>query len=220
VKLLIALALVVAFYAQAEEISDPIIPPVEPFLTGNTRITVQASLLNISELTVSNNLVRASYTDLESAPKLITLQAAHRLYNSDRFVAFAQLNVGFAYLSGPSITSMGDGSPFADRANMLWMPMQFSLKAEMVIPNFTWVIPTITAGIGVNLLSQSGHSPQIAASHWIPSFTISPALLFMGHKKENDWFAGFSFGTTYHSSFAAVDRLRVWSIDLAFHIWL
>lgn len=218
---LIHLSLLLLCSIQMAFAEDAVVPPAtsSEFLSGPSRFSVQASLLSVSDIQISNPFTRSSYANPELTAKLISFEASHRLVETERFIGFAALSLGFSYMNGSARSALQDSEALNDRTNLLWFPLVFSFKAQFPIPDFAWVTPTLSVGTGINFLSQYGNSNRVGLVSWVPSFSISPALLFLGRKRADDWFGGFSFGTTFQSSFASAQLLRVWSIDLGFHAW-
>lgn len=193
-------------------------------ISGALEITPQISFVNPTKFVISNSYFEVPYSENLHGVPFFHLILSTPIAFWDRFVVFAQGQVGYTYKEGlyTNIRSRGsDAGQLSDVIRLSWLPLLASTRIEYDIPGTTLVKPSITLGAGMHWILQSGKLDGIEQGFWIPFYSTGAALtLFDQSRKAGEWFGGVTVGATVQNSFGSSQEVHAWSIDVGTHLVL
>lgn len=203
----------------AAEIAEATTPP--PGVSFSyLELLPQASIVTPGNLVLRNSLFRVPYSDLNTGMPSLGIGLGVPLFTAGRFEFFAMAFANYRFKQGSIGVQDSEGNVRQDTLTLHWIPLSGGLKIAFEIPDFSYAKPTITLGAGTQWMSQSGSLSGISTNFWVPYAYLSPALTFLEARSANEWFGGFSFGTTVYRALTTDQTVEGLSLDLTVNIVL
>jgi len=180
----------------------------------------QASILTPGTLELQSDQYATSFSNSATGMPAVAAGIALPVVRTGGWIFSAQTSVGYRYKQGTYAIKGSEGIRPLEAVSLHWIPMSLAAKITYDFSGVPFVRPTLIVGAGAQWLRLSGDLPGYTRSYWTPFAFISPALTIIEGRSEEDWFGGFSFGTTLYQSFASAQRISGLSLDLSFNILL
>lgn len=180
----------------------------------------QASILTPGTLELQSDQYATSFSNSATGMPAVAIGLAVPVLRTGGFIFSLQTNVGYRYKQGTYAVKAGGEARPLQPITLHWVPMSLATKLTYDFSGVPFVRPTLIAGVGAQWLHLSGDLPGDTRSFWTPFAYVSPAITILEGRSEDDWFGGFSFGTTYYQSFASPQRISGLSLDLTLNILL
>lgn len=200
---------------------DPATGQVSHATPSRIHLIPQVSILTLSEVVLINNAFRVPYSDSFTGIPAFFLRIATPLFTIKNTEFFGEVRVGYGGKGGETrVFSIQSDASSDESMRLYWVPFSAAIRVQHALPGFEVFLPTLAVGVGEQWIGQRGGTSTLRQDFWIPFFHISPGLTFMGGRRTEDWFGGFSFGVTYQDSFATEQTVRSWAMDLSMSFFL
>ncbi len=194
----------------------------EPSLSSAVRLSINASLLSVSELTLSNKYFEVPYA--AGMGILPSLQIAAQI----QFAQYAGLSLsglaaaGYSYYEGVQKAYSKTALVNTERTTLITVhrvPLYLGAKLDYSIPSLSEIRPFVVAKTGAQWFYQSGALDGLEQGFWIPFVEWGGGLtLFEGASQ--DWFRGISFSVSSHTGLGNAQVVRAIAFDLGINILL
>lgn len=169
----------------------------------------QASILTPTTIDLVQTKQEIPYKEMLTGFPVIHLGLATPFRSYGEFQTYGLFKAGFSYKRGQ--TEIADIS-------LLWVPLSVGTKIQYTPPEFPFVRPSLSLGLGAQFIHQGSSAPELETSAWLPFYYVTPMIGFF--EGGSEWFNGFTFGISFIDSVAVSQKVRSWSFDLSFSFLL